>query len=122
MRISNRSFIVTFFSSLLFILALPSWAESREQIAWKLIEQGALVIDVRTTEEYATSHLANALHIPYQAIEKQFTLLEIRKDRPVVLYCRSGNRAGIAYKTLEDSGYTALHNGGGLEGLINTPH
>ncbi len=103
-------------------LSLPSWAESREQQAWALIKQGALIIDVRSTEEYADGHLPYALHIPYEEIEQQFAQLELRKDRSVVLYCRSGNRSGIAYQTLENSGYTALHNGGGLNALLKVPH
>ena len=93
-------------------------AASRETQAWQLIQQGALVIDVRTTGEYADGHLPAALHIPYQQIAERFAQLEIRKDRPVVLYCRSGNRSGIAEGILKQAGYTALHNGGGLQGLI----
>ena len=101
-------------------LCLPqaSWAESREDQAWSLIQQNALVIDVRTTQEYASGHLNNSLHIPYQQIAARFAQLEIRKDRPVVLYCRSGNRAGIAEKVLFEQGYTAIHNGGGINGLV----
>ena len=121
MTILHRS-LLALICSILLTASLPSWAESREQRAWSLIEQGALIIDVRTTEEYAAGHLPYALHIPYEQIEQQFAQLELRKDRPVVLYCRSGNRAGIAYKMLENRGYTALHNGGGLNTLLNTPH
>jgi len=106
----------------LMTLSSPSWAESREQQAWQLIKQGALIIDVRSTEEYASGHLPYSLHIPYEQVEQQFAQLELRKDRSVVLYCRSGNRAGIAYKALEKIGYTALHNGGGLNALLQTPH
>lgn len=121
MTILNRP-LLALICSLLMTLSLPSWAESREQRAWSLIEQGALVIDVRTTEEYAAGHLPYALHIPYEQIEKQLAQLELRKDRSLVLYCRSGNRAGIAYQALEKRGYTALHNGGGLNALLNTAH
>ena len=108
--------------SLVCTLLAPTagWAESRESQAWQLIQQGALIIDVRTTEEYAAAHLPNALHIPYQQIGERFAQLEIRKDRDVVLYCRSGNRSGIAYRMLLEEGYTALHNGGGLRALIQS--
>ncbi len=117
MSVVNRSAFIALISSLLLALSLPSWAESREQKAWSLIGQGALIIDVRTTEEYAAGHLPNALHIPYQQIAQQFTQLEVRKDRSVVLYCRSGNRSSKAYSILKDRGYSALHNGGGLKAL-----
>ncbi|MFT5722875.1 MAG: phage shock protein E [Motiliproteus sp.] len=121
MTVSNRP-LLALICSILLTASLPSWAESREQQAWSLIEQGALIIDVRTTAEYADDHLPLALHIPYQQIERQFAQLEIRKDRAVVLYCRSGNRSGKAYKMLENQGYSALHNGGGLEGLLKAAH
>ncbi|MEH6650186.1 MAG: rhodanese-like domain-containing protein [Motiliproteus sp.] len=101
-----------------FGLSQTGMADSRETEAWQLIEQNALVIDVRTTEEYANAHLPGALHIPYQEIAARFAQLEIRKDREVVLYCRSGNRSGIAYKILIEQDYTQLHNGGGLNALL----
>ncbi|MFT6915655.1 MAG: phage shock protein E [Motiliproteus sp.] len=121
MTVSNRP-LLALICSILLTASLPSWAESREQQAWSLIDQGALIIDVRTTAEYADNHLPQALHIPYQQIKKQFAQLEIRKDRAVVLYCRSGNRSGIAYKTLKSQGYSALYNGGGLKELLKTAH
>ncbi|WP_165839954.1 rhodanese-like domain-containing protein [Motiliproteus coralliicola] len=100
------------------LLSNGAIADSREAKAWQLIEQGALVIDVRTTEEYAQAHLKSSVHIPYPEIVARFSQMEIRKDLPIVLYCRSGNRSGIAYKMLSQAGYTALHNGGGLNDLL----
>lgn len=93
--------------------------QSREQVAWTKISQGALVIDVRTTKEYSGQSLTNALHIPYQDIVKQFKALEIRKDRHVVFYCHSGNRAGKAIISLRKAGYSNLHNGGGIQDLLD---
>ncbi len=100
-------------------LALPqlSRAETREAEAWRLIQQGELLIDVRTAEEYAAGHLPQALHIPYEQIVERFAQLGVRQDRPVVLYCRSGNRSGKAEKMLLDAGYSQPHNGGGYQAL-----
>jgi phage shock protein E len=103
---------------LITIFSLSSWAESREQRAWQLIDQGALVIDVRTTGEYASGHLNNALHIPYEQVVERFDQIGIAKDRSVVLYCRSGNRSGKAEQMLTAAGYQVLHNGGGLNALL----
>lgn len=100
------------------LFSANTYAESREAKAWELIEQGALLVDVRTTQEYAQGHLKNSLHIAYPEIVDRFNQMEIRKDLPVVLYCRSGNRSGIAYQMLTDAGYTVLHNGGGLNDLL----
>ncbi len=93
-------------------------AESRESVAWKMIDQGALLIDVRTDREYVGGHLVDAILIPHQRIMNQFARLEIRKDRRIVLYCRSGRRAEIAETALRKAGYTNLFNGGGYTALI----
>lgn len=94
-------------------------AGEREDTAWRKIHDGALVVDVRTDSEYAQGHLDNSQHIPYQQIVERFKALGIKKDREVVLYCRSGNRAGIAKQALQAAGYTNLFNGGGYQMLID---
>lgn len=93
-------------------------ADDREQQAWQRIEQGALIIDTRTPQEYAQGHLEGAINIPFNVAVTQFKALEIRKDRSVVLYCRSGIRAGKALNFLTEAGYTQVHNGGGYEGMM----
>ncbi|MBE9538660.1 MAG: rhodanese-like domain-containing protein [Proteobacteria bacterium] len=75
----------------------------------------AVWIDVRTAEEYAEGHLAQAALIPYDVIEKGVTDLHLAKDAPIYLYCRSGNRAGKAKMALEAQHYTHVVNVGGLE-------
>lgn len=94
--------------------------ETREQIAWQLLDNKALLIDVRTNEEYQQSHLQNALHIPYKKIVKTLTQQGVAKDQQIVLYCRSGNRAGKAIKFLRKAGFTKIHNGGGIKALQET--
>ncbi|MGB1298493.1 MAG: rhodanese-like domain-containing protein [Psychrobium sp.] len=94
--------------------------ETREQIAWQLIDNQALLIDVRTDEEFQKSHLKSALHIPYKKIVNALAEKGIAKDRQIVLYCRSGNRAGKAIKFLRKAGFTKVHNGGGLKALQAT--
>lgn len=96
--------------------------DSREHIAWKNIEQGALIIDARTAKEYAGGHISGAINIPFDIVVKQFEALRIAKDRQVVLYCRSGNRSGKALASLEKAGYSNLHNGGGFNGLMAKQH
>jgi rhodanese-related sulfurtransferase len=71
------------------------------------------LIDVRTPAEYAEGHLAQAKLIPLQELEKR--VAEIDKGKPVLLYCRSGHRSGIALKLLHDKGYAqAKHMDGGI--------
>lgn len=72
-------------------------------------QQGAdapFVLDVRTADEYASGHVPGAANIPYDQVAAR--LAEVPKDRPVVLYCRSGRRAGLAAEVLKDQGYRDL--------------
>ena len=64
------------------------------------------VLDVRTPEEFASGHVPGAVNIPYDQVPSR--LAEIPKDKEVVLYCRSGRRAGLAAAELEKAGYTDL--------------
>jgi len=96
-------------------LALPVssvYASQRSDTAWQKVESGALLIDVRTPGEFAQGHLDNAINIPLENVETGFK--DIAKDQPIVVYCRSGNRSGIAMKSLIKQGYINVHNGGGL--------
>ena len=71
------------------------------------------LIDVRTASEYAEGHLANAKLIPVQELAQR--LAEIDKNKPVLLYCRSGHRSGNALKVLQENGYkNASHVEGGI--------
>ncbi len=110
--------LISILSALLLVTSFNLSAGEREAVAWEYIDQGAVVIDVRTTEEYALGHLQDALHIPYKNIVNQLTKLQVPKNRQIMLYCRSGHRASIAEKALRQAGYNNLHNGGGLQPLI----
>ena len=74
-------------------------------------------VDVRTPAEFAAGHVAGAINIPYDQMPQRWTELDSLRARPVVLYCRSGHRAGIALQELQTHGFTGAVNGGGLEGL-----
>jgi rhodanese-related sulfurtransferase len=64
------------------------------------------LLDVRTPEEYAEGHIAGAVNVPYDQLATR--LAEVPKDKDVVLYCRSGRRAGIAADVLAANGYKRL--------------
>ncbi|MEC4725973.1 rhodanese-like domain-containing protein [Shewanella sp. D64] len=91
--------------------------DENPQIAWDKIDSGALIVDVRTAEEFAAGHLKNAINIPFQSIKMGLEKLHIDKDRSIVLYCRSGRRSGVANETLVKNGYSNTYNGGGYERL-----
>ncbi|WP_170345108.1 rhodanese-like domain-containing protein [Ruegeria atlantica] len=91
-----------------------------------MTEQGGLLLDIRDANELEqTGRAAGAHHIPRGMLEFRAddTLQshdpELRKDRPIVLYCASGGRAALAGKLLKDMGYQRVYNLGGLTGWVN---
>lgn len=90
------------------------------EIAWLLIEEGALVIDVRSEEEYASGHLPGAVNIPHEETDALIELIGPDPDRSVVLYCGSGRRAENVKQTLEAASYTGIYNATGLDALLAT--
>lgn len=89
-----------------------------QQLAWKKLGEGGLLIDVRTLAEFKQSHIEGAGNIPFDQIEKRAAELGDDKNRPIVVYCRSGNRSSIAKKTLQKLGFTDVIDGGGIQSLL----
>ena len=85
--------------------------------AWSMIENGALLIDVRTKKEFEEGHIKGAINIPYDETNNLMTAIGFDKRRPVVVYCRSGNRSGKAKTELDKKGYTNVFNGMGYQAL-----
>jgi rhodanese-related sulfurtransferase len=73
-----------------------------------LVADGAQLIDVRTPAEFSAGAIPGALNIPVQ--ELQGRLDEVARDRPVVVYCRSGGRSGNAKRMLNAAGIEAVHD------------
>lgn len=71
--------------------------------ARRLVEAGATLLDVRTVEEFGDGHLPGAVNIPVDELAAR--LGEVPEQRPVVVYCRSGNRSARAAKVLVEKGY-----------------
>lgn len=78
-----------------------------------IITEGGQLIDVRTPEEYASSHADQAINIPIDDILAG-DYSKIDKNKPIYLYCRSGNRASQVKEFLEVKGYKNITNLGGL--------
>ncbi|WP_421132301.1 rhodanese-like domain-containing protein [Alteromonas sp. A079] len=60
-----------------------------------------MLIDVRSPEEFAEGHIPGAVNMPYDAIDDYINELEGNKEKPIIVYCRSGRRAKLAMKVLE---------------------
>jgi len=77
-------------------------------------------IDVRTQAEYQQDHIEGDPLMPHKNIVAQVTEQFPDKDTEIRLYCRSGNRAGIAKSALEEAGYTNVKNMGGIDDARKT--
>lgn len=103
---------------LLLAAPLARAADPDSQAAWSSIKAGAMLLDVRSADEFAAGHLDKATNIPHEQVVAEFAKRRIAKDTPVVLYCKSGRRSGIASDALVAAGYTRIYNAGGYETLL----
>ncbi len=109
----NWIWIVVAVGAVLALKHLLIGRASKGELQAKL-EQGALVVDVRTHAEFAGGHYEGAINIPLSAIDASLDRFGVDKSKPVILYCHSGARSASAKRILEQAGYTNVLNGGAL--------
>lgn len=78
-------------------------------------ETAPTILDVRSAEEFAEGHIPGATNIPYTELEERYEELGIEASDEVVVYCRTGRRAGIAEAALAELGFTNVRD---LDGHI----
>jgi len=69
----------------------------------------AIVLDVRTPEEYADARIAGAINVDYYASDFKDQVDELDKDATYILYCRSGNRSEDANRIMRDLGFAEVY-------------
>lgn len=75
------------------------------------------LLDVRTPQEFAEQHVAGAINIPLdQLAGRMKEILEFPK--PIIAYCRSGNRSGMAVSMMKQAGIGEAMNGGGIADML----
>ena len=87
-------------------------AEEAKQIMDK--EEGFIILDVRTQEEYDQGHLPGAVVISHEEIAEKAEGALTDKDQLILVYCRSGRRSKIAAEALVELGYTNIKEFGGI--------
>lgn len=79
--------------------------------------QGLTIVDVRTPAEFRDGHLAGAVNMDFFGASFDSQILALPKDKPVLLYCRTGNRSAGAYDAMEKEGITNIfHMNEGITG------
>lgn len=81
----------------------------------RMIDGGTapMILDVRTAEEFAQSHVPGAINISYDQLADRLSEVEVAKEGGVIVYCQSGRRAGIAEELLLGQGFSNVQH---LEG------
>ncbi len=77
------------------------------------------IVDVRSPMEFKMEHIPGALNIPLEQVigrVEEFRTM----SKPLVLYCRSGNRSGMAMAMLKAAGLNQVYNGGGLYDMMDS--
>ena len=80
-----------------------------------LVDQGAVILDVRTPGEYKSGHIKGSKNVPLQSLQSE--LGKLKKDKPIITCCASGMRSASAKGILKSNGFSEVHNGGGWASL-----
>ncbi len=77
-------------------------------------QEGYVILDARTQEEYDESHIPGAILIPYDEVTEKAESVLTDKDQLILVYCRSGRRSKLAAEDLLKLGYTNIKEFGGI--------
>jgi rhodanese-related sulfurtransferase len=83
-----------------------------QQVSQLLADGEAQLIDVRQTDEHEAGHIAGSRLIELADLPTEAATID--RDRPVILYCRSGGRSAMATEALLEAGYDAHNMSGGM--------
>ena len=117
--------LVFIFVSLLFLTACGQTIENNQETGYMNItaseakeimdtQDGYVILDARTQEEYDEGHIPGAVLIPYDEILEKAETALTDKDQLILVYCRSGRRSKLAAKDLVKLGYTNIKEFGGI--------
>lgn len=70
----------------------------------------AILVDVRTEDEYNTGYIENSINIDYLSDIFDYNIEKLDKNTPIILYCRSGNRSNLSAEKLSKKGFREIYN------------
>lgn len=119
-----KKLILLLFAVLL-LTACGQAKENKQEVAYMNItaaqakeimdsQEGYIILDVRTQEEYDEGHIPGAILIPNTEIEAKAEEILKDKDQLILVYCRSGRRSKLAAEVLVELGYTNIREFGGI--------
>ena len=97
--------VVTLLLTFGFFSACSKEREEELAKAHEAVANGALIVDVRTPQEYMQKHIDGAMNLPVEEIMRG-RLKKLPKNKEIVVYCRTGNRSNISAKILREKGWS----------------
>lgn len=85
-------------------------ARSVQATLLKMRETPTQVLDVREDNEFLSGHLAGAIHIPLGQLQARLSEIALWRDKPILVYCHSGLRSGLALRVLQKAGFSEAFN------------
>jgi rhodanese-related sulfurtransferase len=124
MRIRSRALAAVALSATLLLGACSSGGEATgattdvtvAEAVDVVAQDGMNILDVRTPAEFAAGHLEGAVNIDVQSTSFDSQVAALAKDEEWFVYCRSGNRSGVATDRMAELGFTRMYD---LQGGIN---
>jgi len=110
----NWSIVILAVSILAVFYLLKRMSFVSAETVSKLLVQGALVVDVRSREEFRSDHVPTAINIPLPELGESLPRHAPDKNQPLLVHCLSGGRSAIAKQQLKCMGYTNVFNLGSL--------
>ena len=86
---------------------------SKEAVEY--LRSGAMVIDVRTVNEFDSGHILQAFNLPLDRVEMMAPAVVKDKNKVLLLHCSTGVRSGMAKRKLEEMGYKHVYNLGSYD-------
>jgi phage shock protein E len=83
----------------------------------ELVQQGAVILDVRSKGEYQSGHIKGSINISVDTLNNN--LSKLKKDKTIITCCASGMRSAAAKNILKSNGFNEVHNGGSWISLQN---
>ena len=88
-----------------------------DEFVKKIASEKYLLIDVRTAEEFAAGHIQGAINIDYYSADFSKQIGKIEREKPILLYCRSGNRSARSMNIMYEMGFVEVkHLACGIKG------
>lgn len=105
-----KSTIFFLILAVLFVLFIVIKSKMMSRSIGGFIKAGALVIDVRSRQEFEQGHFSTAVNIPVDQFEARLQEVGPNKERPVIVYCHAGTRAAVVSEILKKNGYLKIIN------------